>query len=179
MIFDLNDALAVLSRTPAILKALLKDVPQNWVSGNEGPDTWSPYDVVGHFIHGEKTDWMPRVKIVLECGETRAFEPFDRFAQFSNSKGKPLADLLEEFTVLREQNLLALRQLNVGEFDLEKGGRHPDFGRVTLKELLATWVVHDLDHIVQIARTMAKQYASEVGPWRAYLSVLHWRRTDG
>jgi DinB family protein len=176
MKFELDEAIATLSRTPAALKAMLNGLSRNWVENNEGPETWSPYDVIGHLVHGERADWIPRAKIILEHGEARPFDPFDRFAQFEESKGKTLAELLEEFASLRERNLAALRDLKIGAGDLEKTGQHPALGRVTLKELLATWVTHDLDHIAQIARTMAKQYATEVGPWQAYISIIHDRR---
>src|SRR5215510_3238234 len=175
MEFDLNKATAVLARTPATLRTLLKELPRDWVETNEGANTWSPYDVIGHLIHGERTDWITRVKIILEHGESRPFDPFDRFAQFEESKGKTLEDLLDEFAALRERNLATLREMKIGVGDFEKTGQHPALGRVTLKELLATWVTHDLDHIAQVARTMAKQYASEVGPWQAYISILHDR----
>jgi uncharacterized damage-inducible protein DinB len=176
MEFDLDKATAVLARTPATLRTLLKDLPRDWVETNEGANTWSPYDVIGHLIHGERTDWITRVKIILEHGESRPFDPFDRFAQFEESKGKTLGELLEEFAALRERNLATLREMKIGAGDFEKTGQHPALGRVTLKELLATWVTHDLDHIAQVARTMAKQYASEVGPWQAYISILHDRK---
>jgi len=176
MEFDLEEAMAALSRMPAALKAMLSGLPRNWTENNEGPETWSPYDVIGHLIHGERVDWIPRAKIILEHGEARPFDPFDRFAQFEESKGKTLGELLEEFAALREQNLATLREMKIGAGDFEKTGRHPALGKVTLKELLATWVTHDLDHIAQIARTMAKQYATEVGPWQAYISILHDRK---
>ena len=172
MDFDLEDALAVLTRTPAVLRALLRDLPPGFVSGDEGPDTWSPYDVVGHLIHGERTDWIPRAKIILEEGEGRAFEPFDRFAQERESRGKSLAQLLDEFEALRAENLEVLRGLDLGPEELALKGRHPDLGTVTLGQLLATWTAHDLGHIAQISRVMAKQYADQVGPWRAYMPVL-------
>lgn len=172
MKFDLDEAMAALSRTPAALKAMLNGLPRNWTENNEGPETWSPFDVIGHLIHGERTDWIPRAKIILEHGEVRPFDPFDRFAQFEQSKGKTLTQLLDEFAALREENLAALSELKIGEVELGKTGMHPALGRVTLKELLATWVTHDLGHIVQIARTMARQYANEVGPWPAFISVL-------
>lgn len=175
MEFNLDEAMAALSRTPAALKAMLNDLPRNWVENNEGPETWSPYDVVGHLIHGERVDWITRAKIILEHGAAHPFDPFDRFAQFEESKGKTLGELLNEFAALREQNLVTLREMKIGADDLEKTGQHPALGKVTLKELLATWVTHDLDHIAQIARTMAKQYATEVGPWQAYISILHDR----
>lgn len=176
MEFNLNQAIAVLANTPATLKALLQNLPDGWTQNNEGAETWSPYDVLGHLIHGERTDWLTRSRIILEHGEARPFEPFDRFAQFTESQGKSLAEMLEEFAALREQNLKALGEMQLGAAELAKTGQHPALGRVTLKELLATWVTHDLDHLGQIARVMAKQYASEVGPWAAYISILHDRR---
>ena len=175
MIFDLNDATAALSRTPETLRAMLAGLPQNWIENNEGPSTWCPYDVIGHLIHGERTDWISRAIIILEQGENRPFDPFDRFAQFEESKGKTLEALLKEFAALREKNLATLREMRISSDDLEKTGMHPELGKVKLKELLATWVAHDLDHIAQIARTMAKQYTTEVGPWQAYIRILHDR----
>ena len=178
MEFDLDEAMAALSRTPAALKAMLNGLPRNWVENNEGPETWSPYDVVGHLIHGERVDWITRAKIILDHGAARPFDPFDRFAQFEESKGKTLGELLDEFSELRERNLTILREMKISPDDFEKTGQHPALGRVTLKELLSTWVTHDLDHIAQIARTMAKQYAAEVGPWKAYISILHDRKSQ-
>ena len=178
MEFDLDEAMAALSRTPAALKAMLNGLPRNWVENNEGPETWSPYDVVGHLIHGERVDWIPRAKIILDHGAARPFDPFDRFAQFEESKGKTLGELLDEFAELRDRNLTILREMNISADDFGKTGQHPALGRVTLKELLATWVTHDLDHIAQIARTMAKQYATEVGPWQAFISILHDRKSQ-
>jgi hypothetical protein len=172
MEFDLDEAVALLSRTPMVLKAMLAGLPPEWTRNNEGPETWSPYDVVGHLIHGEGADWIPRARIILEDGEARPFDPFDRFAQFTESQGKTLEELLAEFAALRERNLDALCELRISAAELEKTGQHPALGRVRLKELLATWVTHDLDHIGQIARTMAKQYTREVGPWKAYISIL-------
>jgi hypothetical protein len=176
MEFDLDKAMAVLTRTPATLRTLLNDLPRDWIETNEGANTWSPYDVIGHLIHGERADWIARAKIILEHGESRPFDPFDRFAQFEESEGKTLAELLEEFAALRERNLATLCEMKISAGDFEKTGQHPALGRVTLKELLATWVTHDLDHIAQIARTMAKQYMTEVGPWQAYISILHDRK---
>lgn len=172
MRFDLDHATDILSRTPAVLKSLLGGLPAEWVSGNEGGQTWSPFDVLGHLIHGERTDWIPRARVILRSGESEAFEPFDRFAQFRASEGKSLEELLDTFAELRSGSLQALSGLNITAEDLLKRGHHPELGAVTLGEVLATWVVHDLDHIAQIARTMAKQYGEAVGPWRAYLSVL-------
>lgn len=172
MPFELESALAILRRTPAALDALLRDLPDEWVIGREGPDTWSPFDVVGHLIHGERTDWVVRAKQILARGPDEAFEPFDRFAMFEASKGKALSELLDEFATLRMENLRHVRELRLTEPDFRREGRHPDLGVVTLRHLLATWVAHDLGHIAQIVRVMAKQYDGEVGPWRAYLPVL-------
>lgn len=175
MEFDLDHAIALLARTPETLTALLKELQPEWTQGKEGPESWSPYDVVGHLIHGERTDWIPRLRMILEHGESRPFDTFDRMAQFAESRGKALEELLAEFKALRELNLETLADLRIGATELEKTGRHPALGRVTLKQLLATWVAHDLDHLAQVARTMAKQYTSEVGPWAAYLSILRDR----
>jgi hypothetical protein len=169
---ELDEAVAVLSRTPATLRSLLDGLPPRWTENNEGGETWSPFVVVGHLVHGERTDWIPRARVILESGEDRPFTPFDRFAQFRESEGKSLAELLDEFEALRRENLSILAGMELGASDLARTGTHPDLGRVTLGELLATWVAHDLDHVVQIARTMAKQYSEAVGPWRAYLSVV-------
>lgn len=177
MRFDLEDALALLSRTPATLAALLDSLPEGFTAGSEGGETWSPFDVVGHLIHGEQTDWMPRLRTILEHGTARAFERFDRLAQFEISKGQSLRQLLDEFAVLRARNLQELDALNLTADDLRRQGTHPELGTVTAEQLLATWVVHDLDHVVQVARTMAKQYRVEVGPWERYLSVLHDRES--
>lgn len=171
----INDAVAILERTPAAISALLDGVPETWARATEGEGTWSPYDVVGHLVHGERTDWMPRARHILS-GASRPFASFDRMAQFNESEGKSLGELLATFTELRADNVAGLLEMNLGESDLERTGRHPDFGEVTLRQLLATWVVHDLDHIAQIARTMAKVYADAVGPWQAYLSILRERR---
>ncbi|NOT63139.1 MAG: DinB family protein [Acidobacteria bacterium] len=172
MQFKLDQAIEILSRTPLVLNALLNGLSSEWTSNNEGEQTWSPYDVVGHLIHGERTDWMPRLKIILQSGEDEAFPPFDRFAQFEESQGKTLAELLVIFAELRTQNLAALVALNLTAEDLQQGGTHPAFGSVRLEQLLATWVTHDLSHLSQITRTMAKQYTDAVGPWAEYLSVL-------
>lgn len=173
--FNLGDAVAILGRTPASLSALLAGLPEGLVRATEGEGTWSPYDVVGHLVHGERTDWIPRARHILS-GESRPFAPFDRTAQFAESEGKSLGELLQTFTDLRGRNVAALLAMNLGESDLVRTGRHPDFGEVTLGQLLAAWVVHDLDHVAQIARTMAKVYAGAVGPWQAYLSILRDRR---
>jgi len=177
MQFQLDKAKQILSRTPATLKSLLSDLSDEWVRSNEGPDTWSPYDVVGHLIHGEETDWIPRAKIILEHGEQRPFEPFDRFAMFEKSHGKSLVDLLATFEKLRQANLRELDAMNLTPELLEKRGLHPELGVITLSQLLSTWVVHDLNHIGQIVRVMAKQYGEAVGPWQAYLSILQTRNS--
>ncbi len=173
MPFDLQQTIALLSSTPSSLNALLRDLPESWTLNNEGPKTWSPFDVVGHLMHGEITDWMPRARMILEQGETRAFDPFDRLAQERESQGKSLPQLLDEFASLRSGNIEALRAMNLQTKDLDRRGRHPDLGVVTLSELLATWAVHDLTHVHQLSRVMAYQYREEVGPWSVYLGVLH------
>ncbi len=170
--FRVDVALDVLSRTPAVLRALLSELPDELSAATEGPDTWSPYDIVGHLIHGERTDWVSRARIILAGDGSKTFEPFDRFAQFTESRGKSLGDLLDEFETLRARNLQTVRDWALGPDSLALGARHPDFGPVTLQELLATWMVHDLNHLRQIARVMAKQYGREVGPWARYLPVL-------
>jgi hypothetical protein len=173
MQYRLDDALEILARTPGTLSALLRDLPAPWAKATEGPHTWSPYDVVGHLIHGERTDWIPRARIILEHGEDRTFEPFDRFAQFESSKGRPLEELLDEFAALREANLETLTGWSLSAADLDRTGRHPELGRVTLRQHLSTWVAHDLGHLAQVARAMARQYADAVGPWKAYLRILN------
>jgi hypothetical protein len=172
MEFELAPAIEILRRTPITLNSLLRDLPEPWLVQNEGPNTWSPYDVIGHLIHGEETDWIPRAKIILEYGESRAFEPFDRVAMFEASKGKSIDELLDTFAGLRGKNLCKLESLNLTSELLDQRGRHPELGVVTLRQLLSTWVVHDLGHIRQIARVMSKQYRDAVGPWKAYLSIL-------
>jgi hypothetical protein len=175
--FSLAEAVAVLTRTPSTLDALLRGLPTLWVHRNEGPtndgkDTWSAFDIVGHLIVGERTDWMPRVRIILENGEARSFDPFDRFAQSIESQSKSVEQLLDEFAHLRKQSLAALQALNLQPEDLTRRGRHPELGVVTLSQLLATWAVHDLTHVHQLSRVMAYQYRDAVGPWSAYLGVL-------
>jgi len=172
MRFALDDAVSLLSRTPATLNALLRGLPEDWTSANEGESTWSAFDVLGHLIHGEETDWIPRLQIILEHGESRTFDRFNREAQFESSSPPTLERRLDEFATLRRDNLQRLRELNLTEADLERTGRHPAFGVVTLRQLLATWVAHDLDHVMQISRVLGGQYADEVGPWRAYLRVI-------
>jgi len=162
----------ILRRTPSTLNLLLQDLSEPWLMTNEGPDTWSPYDVVGHLIHGEETDWIPRAKMILEDGQSRPFTPFNREAMFDKSKGKSIKELLDTFAQLRTESLRELEDLNVTPELLDKRGLHPELGPVTLSQLLATWVVHDLGHIGQIVRVMSKQYGDAVGPWKAYLPVL-------
>jgi hypothetical protein len=169
---DLNDTIALLSRTPAVLDTLLHDLPDTWVYRNEGEKTWNAFDVVGHLIVGERTDWIPRVKMILEFGEAKPFVPFDRFAQERESKGKSLGQLLGEFARLRTENIAQLRALNLEPRDLDRRGMHPSLGVVTLSQLLATWVAHDLTHLHQISRIMAHQYRDTVGPWSQYLGVM-------
>ena len=169
---SLAEAIAVLNRTPATLNVLLRGLPNIWVRGNEGKDTWSAFDIVGHLIIAERTDWMPRVRIILENGEARPFDPFDRFAQLKESRDKSMEQLLDDFGRLRRENLAALQGLNLQPEDLTRRGTHPALGAVTLSELLATWAVHDLTHVHQLSRVMAHQYRDAVGPWSAYLGVL-------
>ena len=171
-VFVMADAVAVLARTPATLDALLRDLPDGWTRATEGVGTWSAFDVIGHLIHGERADWLPRAKIILGHGESQAFDAFDRLAQFSASEGRTLASLLDEFAALRQASLEELAALRLTNVDLDRRGRHPSLGVVTLRQLLATWVAHDLDHVVQVSRVLATQYADEVGPWRAYLRVV-------
>ncbi len=172
MSFDLGQAIQILERTPNALNAMLTGLSESWVSSSGDIDSWSPYDVVGHLIHGERTDWIPRARIILARTGPREFEPFDRFAQFDASEGRPLEELLGTFARLRQENLKTLQgfSLQVSDFALE--GRHPELGQVTLGQLLATWVVHDLNHIAQICEALARQYTRAVGPWRAYLPIV-------
>lgn len=169
---DLQHTIAVLASTPTALNALLRDLPDAWTFTNEGENTWSAFDVAGHLIHAELTDWMPRARIILQFGETRPFEPFDRRAQERASQGKSLGQLLDEFARLRSENLAELRAMDLKPEDLKRRGRHPALGVVTLSQLLATWAAHDLTHLHQISRVMAHQYREAVGPWRAYLGVM-------
>jgi hypothetical protein len=171
--FDLPETLDILARTPTVVGTLLRGTSDSWYASNDGPDTWSAFDVVGHFIHGEETDWVPRARIILEHGETRPFEPFDRFAQFRRFAGWSLDQLLDRFAELRQANLEIVQNWRLTDAQLALPGRHPELGSVNLRELLATWAVHDLNHIAQIARVMAKRYAEEVGAWRPYLSILN------
>jgi len=169
--FQLDDAVALLERTPRTLRAWLEGLPETWVQATEGEDTWSPYDVIGHLIHGERTDWIPRARHIV-AGDQRPFEAFDRTAMFAESKGKSLSELLATFAELRRENIGTLVGMHLTAEDLDSRGLHPELGEVTLGQLLATWVVHDLDHVTQIARTMAKVYSEATGPWSNYLSIL-------
>ncbi len=174
---SLSEVTTLLARTPGTLDALVRGLPDIWVRGNEGSkngeDTWNAYDIIGHLIVGERTDWMPRARIILEHGEARPFDRYDRFAQSRESGNQSLEQLLDEFMRLRSENLMALQALNLQPADLAKRGLHPRLGIVTLSQLLATWVVHDLTHMHQLSRVMAHQYREAVGPWSAYLGVLH------
>ena len=172
MNYSKNQAIDILARTPAVLHTLLQDLPDGWVMSNEGPDSFSPYDVVGHLIHGERTDWVVRAKLILEHGTAIPFAPYDRFAQFEESKGKTLQQLLDEFKTIRAENMEWLQSLQLTENDLERKGIHPVLGEVTLRNLLSTWVVHDLTHLAQITRVMAKQYKEEMGPWPEFFRIL-------
>lgn len=172
MAHNLQNSIILLDRTPAALNTLLRDLPEEWTFPNEGANTWSVFDVIGHLIHGERTDWMIRARIILQSGESRPFDRFDRFAQERESQGKTLPQLLDEFALLRSQNLAELRALNLQAEDLQKRGKHPALGTVTLSQLLATWAAHDLTHVHQISRIMAYQYRDAVGPWRKFLGVL-------
>jgi DinB superfamily len=174
MKFSVINSVQILEKTPSVLKSLLTGIDKEWVMGNEGADTFSPYDVIGHLIHGEKTDWAVRTKMILEHGLNKPFEPYDRFAQYEESKGKTLEQLLDEFERLRRENVNWLQSLRLTEEDLEKKGMHPVLGEVSLKNLLSTWVVHDLTHIAQITRVMAKQYKEEMGPWPQFFRILNF-----
>lgn len=173
MQFELNKAISILERTPAILTAYLGELSPDWTHQNEGGETWSAYDIVGHLIHGEITDWIPRTKVILSNNTDKRFVEFDRFAQFKNSKGKSLQQLLSEFTELRKENIRQLKSFDISNKQLELEGIHPEFGKVNLQQLLSTWTVHDLGHIAQISRVMAKQYKKAAGPWLKYLTILN------
>ena len=179
MNFNTTEAVEILSRTPGTLRAMLAGLSENWTKANEGEKTWSAFDVIGHLIHGEETDWIPRLRIILESGESVPFPPFDREAQFAKSKGKTLGELLDQFGKLRMENVATLKQVFAKGIELDKRGMHPSLGSVTIRELLATWVVHDLDHLAQIARAMAKRYDDDVGPWSEYLGILEQKKGKG
>jgi len=170
--FSLTESIALLTRTPATLNALLRGLPDMWTHSSEGKDTWSAFDIVGHLVSADRTDWIPRVRTILEHGEARPFDPFDRFAQVKESEGKSLEQLLDDFGRVRTESLTALQALNLQSADLARSGTHPALGSVTLSELLATWAVHDLTHLHQLSRVMAYQYREAVGPWSAFLGVL-------
>ena len=172
MDFELQAGIAVLERTPQTMRAMLAGLPETWTDATEGPETWSPYVIVGHLIHGERTDWIPRARIILAQGTDRRFTPFDRFAQVREGHARTLVELLDEFTALRAENLATLESWHLSDDHLALEGEHPELGRVTLRQLLATWVAHDLGHIAQTARVMAKQYREAIGPWRAYLPIM-------
>lgn len=171
--FRLDEAIAVLQRTPAALDALLRGLPDTWVYRNEGGTTWNAFDIVGHLIFADRTDWLPRLHRILENGETRPFDPFDRQGQIKASSGKSLDQLLDEFAVVRRESVAELRSLSLQPADLERRGRHPALGPVTASELLSTWAAHDLNHLHQLSRVMAYQYRNFVGPFAAYLGVMH------
>ena len=173
MKFDLEKSIEILERTPFVLEAMLSGLSDEWILNNEGPDTWSPFDIIGHLVQGEKTDWIPRMEIILSDKVDKTFEPFDRFAQFETSKGKSLKQLIDEFKELRKRNIQILVSKELTEDNLDQQGTHPSFNQVTLRQLLSTWVVHDLNHIAQISRVMAKQYKLEVGPWKEYLKIVN------
>lgn len=172
MNFQIDHAIEILERTPSALRAMLSGLSEPWVMSNYGDKTFSPFDVVGHLIHGERTDWMPRARLILEHGEAKPFEPFDRYAMYEASRGKTIGELLDTFETLRRENVKALRNLALSANDLARRGTHPELGPVTLENLLATWTVHDLNHVAQIAKAMAFQLRNAVGPWNEYISIL-------
>lgn len=172
MTYDLDKAIQILERTPDVLQTLLGNISPDWTNQNEGGDTWSGYEVVGHLLYCEKADWIVRAEIILSENPDKKFDPFDRFAHLKENKGASLTELLEQFKSLRNENIARLRAKDLTDKDLSQKGIHPAFGDVTLSQLLSTWVVHDLNHIAQIARVMAKQYKEAVGPWIAYLRIL-------
>lgn len=172
MKYSVTEAIQILERTPAVLRTLLSGVGEDWVMNNEGLETFSPYDVLGHLIHGERTDWVTRAKIILESGISKPFTPWDRFAQYEESKGKTVDQLLDEFALVRSENIQWLKDIHLSGDDLDKKGMHPKLGEVTLRNLLSTWVVHDLTHIAQVTRVMAKQYKEEMGPWPEFFRIL-------
>ena len=172
MDFHVPTATAVLERTPSVLRAMLSGLPESWIDATEGPETWSPWVIVGHLVHGERTDWIPRARTILSQEGDRRFTPFDRFAQFRESEGRTIGELLDEFERLRAGNLATLAEWQLSDAQLAREGVHPEFGAVSLRQLLATWVVHDLGHVAQVSRVMAKQYRDAIGPWRAYLPIV-------
>lgn len=174
MQYSLERSYEILERTPAVLQVLLAGLHDDWIMNNEGPETFSPFDVIGHLIHGENTDWTVRTKMILEFGNTKTFERYDRFAQYEESKDKSLQQLLDQFAATRKDNMIWFKSLNLTRADLDRKGMHPVLGDVTLRHLLATWVVHDLTHIAQITRVMAKQYKGEMGPWTEFFRILNF-----
>jgi len=169
---NLSHTMSLLARTPHVLNALLRDLPETWTFRNEGENTWTAFDVVGHLIHAERENWMPRAKILLQFGEAQAFDPFDRAGHFRKSQGKSLGELLDEFAFARSKSLDELRALNLQPGDFGRRGQHPALGVVTLSQLLAAWAGHDLTHLHQLSRIMAHQYRESVGPWSTYLGVM-------
>ncbi len=174
MTFDLQQAVRLLQKTPMVVRSMLSNLDETWTHSNEGGDSWSPYHVVGHLVHGEKTDWMPRLEIMMAEGPIQTFEPYDRFAQIEMSKGKTLEELLEMFELLRKENLQTLQSKQITETDLSRKAMHPSLGEITLSNMLSAWVVHDQGHIAQISRVLAKNYKEEVGPWTKYLTILNY-----
>ena len=174
MKFDIQHAICILEKTPMVLRTMLSNLDSTWTHTNEGGDSWSPYDVIGHLVHGEKADWMPRLEIMLQNGSVQTFEPYDRFAQIEMSKGKSLAELLDAFELLRKENLNTLRSKNISEVDLMRKAIHPSLGKITLAQMLSAWVVHDQGHIAQVSRVLAKNYTEAVGPWTKYLTILNY-----
>ena len=172
MEFSLPSAIKILEKTPGMLRLWLLGLDMEWITNNYGQQTFSPFDVVGHLLHGEQTDWMARLELILDHGEGQTFTPWDRYAMYEESKGKTIEQLVDEFASARQGNLNRLRSKNLDPSDLGKFGRHPKFGRVSLSQLLATWVAHDLNHIHQIAKCMAWQYRDEIGPWREYVTFI-------
>ena len=172
MNFELNPAFEILERTPVVLRNWLAGLDRTWIENNYGEETFSPFDVVGHLLHGERTDWMARVEMILEHGESQTFTPWDRYAMKTESLGKTIDQLLDEFAIARGENLDKLKAKNLGDADLQRMGTHPRFGQVTLQQLLATWVTHDLHHVAQICKAMAFQYRDEVGPWIEYIGII-------
>lgn len=178
MKFDLQQAIRILEKTPVVVRTQLNHLDSGWIHTNEGGHSWSPYDVVGHLIHGEKTDWMPRLEIMMSDGPIQTFEPYNRFAQIEMSKGKPVEELLDMFELLRKVNLETLRSKNISERDLIRKAIHPSLGEIRLSNMLSAWVVHDQGHIAQIARVLAKNYEAEVGPWTKYLTILNYTPSE-
>jgi hypothetical protein len=174
MNYNKEEACQILERTPAVLNTILRGLPEAWTLSNEGPETFSPFDVIGHLIHGELTDWRERTMLILQHGTDRPFTPFDRFAQYELSKGKTLEQLLDRFAQLRAENMQWFRALQLETIDLDRKGMHPVLNEVSLRNLLSTWVVHDLTHIAQITRVMAKQYKQEIGPWAQFFRIIEF-----